>query len=107
MSSPSLPLRSTIWTFDPAVPWPPSSAGTTIMPIMRTGHRIVMTTNHRDLTRSMNSRFAMTHISRNSILPAFGDCSGGADALHEDLMQRRHDDLEQAQPDALGEQRRE
>src|SRR5262245_10864173 len=96
---PSCPLLSTIWTFAPSKPRPASNAGTTIMPTIKSGHRIVITRNHLDRTRSMNSRFAITQVSRNGVLPALGDCSRRADALDEDLMKRRHDDHEQAEPD--------
>src|SRR5262245_51721525 len=79
----------------------------TIMPTIRSGHRIVITMNHFDRTRSMNSRFAITQVSRNGVLPAFGDRSRRTDALDKDLMKRWHDDLEQAKPDLVVDECRE
>src|SRR6185436_16682899 len=106
-----------MWTFAPSVPSPASSAGTTIDPTISNGHRTVITTNHLLFTRSRNSRLAMTHISRITNLPLPlplppqlpCSCASGrpflflgqarcdrrvADLLDEDVVQRRHDDLE-------------
>src|SRR5690349_14884653 len=79
------------------------------MPTISTGHSSVMTTNHFDFTRSRNSRFAMTYISRigNLLGAALGNRSSGPDARDEDLVERRHHDLEAANCDAFVEQRRE
>src|SRR5262245_51655470 len=92
-------------TFAPSVPWLPISAGMTSMPTIKPGHRIVITRNHFDRTRSTSSRFAITLISRNGVLlAALRDGRLGADLLHEDLVQRRHHDLVEAEPDVVVQQ---
>src|SRR3954463_13238214 len=109
---PSTPVSSAISTFAPDVPREASNTGITIIPIMKTGPRTVMATNHLVRTRSRNSRFAITNASRmvhHSVVgPALRDHGSVApDALDEDLMQRRYDDLEPADRDVGREQLRE
>src|SRR3569623_2321528 len=94
--------------FAPSEPRPASSAGITSRPTIKIGPRIVIATNHFVRTRSRNSRFAITRVSRMvSLRAAFGDRGRGPDLGDEDLVKRRRHDLEAAQPDARVDQRGE
>ena len=66
------------------------------------GPKMVATMNHFVSTRSVYSRRRMAHslpLTTHPLLDA-----RGADALHEDLMERRLDDLEAADRDPLGDE---
>src|SRR3569623_1908120 len=98
---PSTPVSSAISIFAPDVPRDASSTGTTIIAIIKIGPRIVIATNHFVRTRSRNSRVAITNASRMITLrPALCDRRLVAtDPFDEDLVERRHDDLEPADRD--------